>query len=130
MTATARPLRILVADDDPLQQQVIRMTLRRLGHGGVVVPNGQQALRALQQHRFDVLLLDASMPVLDGLATLAALHVAEATGQPRTPVLMLTGHDTPEDEARFRQAGADGYLRKPLDAEQLARELARVTAGR
>jgi len=127
---TARPLRVLVADDDPLQQQVIRMTLRRLGHGGVVVPDGQQALRALQQHRFDVLLLDASMPVLDGLATLAALRAAEAAGQPRTPVLMLTGHDTPEDEAHSRQAGADGYLRKPLDAGRLAQELARVCAGR
>jgi CheY-like chemotaxis protein len=124
------PLRILVADDDGLQRQVIRMALQRLGHSGVAVADGQQALRALQQHRFDALLLDASMPVLGGLATLAALRAAEAAGQPRTPVIMLSGYDTPEDRARFLAAGADSCLSKPLDTGHLARELARVAAAR
>jgi len=124
---TTIPLNILVADDDPLIQQVLMMMMRRLGHGGLLVPDGQQALRALEQQRFDLLLLDASMPVMDGRETLLALRNAERNGRPRTPVIMITGHDLPEDRARYLEAGADGYLSKPLDARLLAQELQRVT---
>lgn len=119
-------VRVLVADDEPLIQQVAVMLLRRLGYGGIVVPNGQEALRALDQQRFDVMLLDVSMPVLDGWETLQALRQLERAGRPRTPVVMISGHDLPEDRARYLNGGADAYLVKPLDASELDAALQRV----
>lgn len=124
-TAPAQ-LRVLVADDEPLIQQVAVMLLRRLGYGGIVVPNGQEALRALGQQRFDVMLLDVSMPVLDGWETLQALRQMERGGRPRTPVIMISGHDLPEDRERYLDGGADAYLVKPLDAGELDAALQRI----
>jgi CheY-like chemotaxis protein len=127
MNDTSVPqVRVLVADDEPLIQQVAVMLLRRLGYGGIVVPNGQEALRALDQQRFDVMLLDVSMPVLDGWETLQALRQLERAGRPRTPVVMISGHDLPEDRARYLNGGADAYLVKPLDASELDAALQRV----
>lgn len=127
MNDTSVPqVRVLVADDEPLIQQVAVMLLRRLGYGGIVVPNGQEALRALDQQRFDVMLLDVSMPVLDGWETLQALRQLERAGRPRTPVVMISGHDLPEDRARYLNGGADAYLVKPLDASELDTALQRV----
>lgn len=127
MSETTSPqLRVLVADDEPLIQQVAVMLLRRLGYGGIVVPNGQEALRALGQQRFDVMLLDASMPVLDGWETLQALRQMERGGRPRTPVIMISGHDLPEERERYLGGGADAYLVKPLDTGELAAALQRV----
>lgn len=127
MNDTSVPqVRVLVADDEPLIQQVAVMLLRRLGYGGIVVPNGQEALRALDQQRFDVMLLDVSMPVLDGWETLQALRQLERAGHPRTPVVMISGHDLPEDRARYLNGGADAYLVKPLDASELDTALQRV----
>lgn len=124
--ASTPPMRVLVADDEPLIQQVVVMVLRRLGYGGVVVPNGQEALRALAQQRFDVMLLDVSMPVLDGGETLRTLRQLEREGRPRTPVIMMSGHDLPEDRTRYLGSGADAYLVKPLDTDELATALQRV----
>lgn len=131
MSDTGAPqIRVLVADDEPLIQQVAVMLLRRLGYGGIVVPNGQEALRALSQQRFDVMLLDVSMPVLGGWETLQALRQMERTGRPRTPVIMISGHDLPEDRERYLSGGADAYLVKPLDADELAAALQRIRRRR
>ncbi len=102
------------------------MLLRRLGYGGIVVPNGQEALRALGRQHFDVMLLDVNMPVLGGWETLQALRELERTGRPRMPVIMISGHDLPEDRARYLAGGADAYLVKPLDAGELDATLQRV----
>jgi len=116
-------LRVLVAEDNPINQKIAVAVLKNLGHTGVVVSDGEKALRCLSQLSFDLVLMDVMMPRMDGLQALAALRELEQQGRAHTPVIMLTSNDMPDDRQRFLQAGADGYLVKPLDQGQLEAEL-------
>jgi CheY-like chemotaxis protein len=126
MYPMTRPLRVLVADDNPINLRIATRLLRDMGHSGVLVNSGRQALQALQAQTFDVILLDVTMPDMGGLEALAELRTLERAGRRHTPVIMVTAYDLPEDRRRLLDAGADGYVAKPLDAERLAAELARV----
>lgn len=118
-------LRILVADDDPLNLRVAARLLREQGHSGALVTNGQQVLDALARQAFDLLLLDIHMPVLDGLATLQALRGGGGQRNGGLPVIVVTGDDGAETRAHFLAAGANGFLVKPLTAQTLAQEIQR-----
>lgn len=120
------PLHILVADDVPVNLRVAAVLLKGMGHRGVLVTDGQQALRALEQQHFDLVLMDASMPVLDGVGALQEIRAAEQRGRPHIPVIIVSGHVMPEDRERFFNAGADGFIAKPIQRETLQRELQRV----
>lgn len=119
-------LRVLVADDNPVNLKLMVAALKQLGHTGMLVKDGENALRCLSQTQFDLMLLDVSMPVMDGLQVLATLRAREQAGQPRLPVIMATAHDLPDDRQRFLQAGADGYVSKPVDVAALDTEIRRV----
>lgn len=121
-----RSLQVLVADDDPIQLRIAARLLRELGHAGALAPNGRIALELLDQRRFDLLLLDLSMPVLDGMATLAALRQRRAQGAGVPPVWLVSGNDLEADWAHYRQAGASGYLVKPLQRDTLQQALRQV----
>jgi len=121
-----RSLHVLVAEDNPLNQVMAVGALKRLGHTGVVVDDGEKALRALAKQQFDVVLMDIMMPNLDGLATLAAIRANEKSSQRHLPVVMATAHDLPGDRERLIEAGADGYVAKPVTASALQAELERV----
>lgn len=123
MTAS---LRILVADDNPINLRIATRLLRELGHSGVLVTDGEKALRALDAQAFDLVLLDVSMPVLDGFGVLSELRQRERQGQRKVPVIMVTGHDLPSDRERLLKAGADGYVAKPMETAALQREMERV----
>lgn len=110
----------------PINLRAAASLLKALGHGGALVTDGQKALDALSKQSFDVVLLDMSMPVLNGLDVLHALRASEKSGRPRTPVIVVSGHDLPEDREHFMEAGADGFIAKPLDKGTLAAELQRV----
>ena len=114
-TPPTRALRVLVADDQVMNLRAAARVLRELGHSGVVVTDGEQALRALESQPFDLLLLDVNMPVLDGVNTLRQRRKKELEGARRVPILMLSGHDSPDELAHFQAQGADGHLAKPLD---------------
>jgi CheY-like chemotaxis protein len=124
--AATRPLRVLVADDNPVNLRVATRVLREMGHSGVLVTDGEKALKALDAQTFDLCLFDVTMPVMDGLAALAQLRKLESQGRRKTPVIMVTAFDMPSDRARMLEAGADGYVPKPLDAAALQIELNRV----
>lgn len=126
----SRPLSVLVVEDDDLLQQLTVLMLKKFGHSGVVVDDGMKALACLAQRRFDVVLLDVMMPVMDGLATLAAIRRKEINSDARQPIIMATGHAGPNDRARLIEAGADGYVSKPINSERLQAELQRVVALR
>ncbi len=126
----SRPLRVLVADDNALNLRLATRILREMGHSGVLVTDGRKALQALQAQAFDLALFDVTMPDMGGLEALAELRTWERAGRPRTPVIMVTAYDLPEDRRRVLEAGADGYVAKPLDAERLAAEMARVLGMR
>ncbi len=121
-----RALRVLVADDNPVNLRVATRVLRDMGHSGVLVTDGEKALKAMDAHTFDVALMDVTMPVLDGLSAVAAIRKREQSGQRKTPIIMVTAFDLPSDRARMLAAGADGYLAKPLERQALETELNRV----
>ena len=120
-------MHVLVAEDNPINQTIATKLLKHLGHTGVVVKDGALALKCLQMAKFDLVLMDVMMPNMDGLEALAALREREQrTGSPRMPVLMVTSHALPGDRERLLSAGADGYVAKPIDADELQVEMRRV----
>ena len=122
-------LTILIVDDSEIIQELLKLCLKSLGHSGVIVNNGEAALRCLEGRQFDLILMDVTMPVMDGLTALKRLRTKEQDGPDRTPVILITGHDLPSDQVNYTAAGADGFLSKPIQVELLAREIHRVTGS-
>ena len=125
MSSSTPGLRVLVADDDPLNLRVAARLLRDLGHGGAMVTDGVKALAALDRQTFDVVLLDIQMPELDGYGALSAIRARDLPGR-RLPVIMVSGESGESTRQHFLAAGADGFLVKPLSVEGLAGALAEV----
>jgi two-component system, sensor histidine kinase and response regulator len=122
-------LRVLVAEDNPVNQRLVLAILKDGGHASVLVGNGREALAALDAGAFDVVLMDLHMPEMDGVAATAAIRARETATGAHLPILALTASAGDGDEERCRAAGMDGYIVKPIRAEEL---LARVesAAGR
>jgi len=121
-------LKVLIAEDNIINQRIAVGMLTELGHTGVVVGDGEKALRCLSKLKFDVVVMDVMMPVMDGIEALIAIREQEKVTGAHLPVIMATAHTEPEDIVRFRRSGADGYLSKPLDIDKLKVELGRVFA--
>lgn len=128
--APKRPLKVLIAEDNLINQRVALGLLAQLGHTGIVVGDGEKALKCLSKLQFDAVLMDVMMPQMDGLEALAAIRIQERSTGQHVPVLMATAHDESGDAERFTRAGADGYIPKPIDVETLHAELERVTFAR
>jgi two-component system sensor histidine kinase/response regulator len=124
--AASGSLRILVAEDNLINQRLALAMLTSLGHTGVVVGDGEKALKCLAKLKFDVVLMDVMMPVLDGLGALAAIREQEKTTGAHLPVIIATAHTDQGDIQKFKSVGADGYVAKPIEIEQLKAELKRV----
>src|SRR5712691_5472229 len=105
-----RPLRILLAEDNRVNQQVALRILEKHGHTVVVVGDGQAALAALAQAPFDLVLMDIQMPVLDGLAATATIRAQEQTQGTHMPIMAMTAHAMRGDRERCLAAGMDGYV--------------------
>jgi len=122
-------LRILVAEDHPVNQEVARQILQRLGHHVVAAADGRAALAALAPSRrgaFDLVLMDLQMPEMGGLEATAAIRNAERASGTHLPIVALTGHAMQDDRERYLEAGMDGYITKPIDAAELARVIDQV----
>jgi CheY-like chemotaxis protein len=112
------PLRILVAEDHPMNRRVMLGLLEHLGYGAEVAGNGREALEALARRRYDVVLMDVQMPEMDGLETTRRIRrQLPADRQPR--IFALTAHAMPGDRERCLEAGMDGYLSKPVQIAAL-----------
>ncbi len=120
--AAERRLRVLVADDNPTNREVIRRILERGGHDALLVDDGEQVLDALERGRFDVVLLDRNMPGLGGVEALQAIRVMTGAHQ-RLPVAILSADVTPEARREALDAGADAFLPKPIEVGRLLREV-------
>ena len=125
-SAAGGSLRVLVAEDNLINQRLALAMLTGLGHTGVVVGDGEKALKCLAKLKFDVVLMDVMMPVLDGLGALGAIREQEQTTGAHLPVIIVTAHTDPGDVQKFKLAGADGYVAKPMEIERLKEELKRV----
>lgn len=112
--------RILVVEDNPINQKVMARLLGKWGHEADVAGSGAEALGLLEGAAYDLVLMDVHMPHMSGLEATRLLREREARdGLRRTPVVALTARAVPGDEETCRDAGMDGYLRKPLQADEL-----------
>ena len=123
-----RPLRVLVADDNSVNTRVLEMILGRAGHSALVVTDGEQALDAMTEGVFDVVLMDVNLPVMDGVEA-TQIYRFNTAGRVRLPILGLTADVSSEVERRCRDAGMDDCLLKPIEPGPLLDAIDAATAG-
>ena len=116
------PLKVLVADDDLLNQRMMQVLLKHEGHTVDVVSNGLEAFDAVKFQKFDIVLMDLQMPVMDGIEASQRIREWENGGQ-HTFIVALTAGYLPEEGQRLFEAGIDNYLPKPFEMEHLQRML-------
>lgn len=125
---SSRVLRILLAEDTPANQMLVSFVLGKRGHSLEVVPNGKQALEAVDHQDFDVVLMDVQMPVMDGFQATQAIRKLADPKKSRLPIIALTAHALRGDAERCLQSGMDGYISKPFKGAELI-ELVERLAG-
>jgi two-component system sensor histidine kinase/response regulator len=114
-----RTLRILVAEDNHVNQKLATRLLEKRGHHVVVANNGKEALAVLAHHPFDVVLMDVQMPEMDGLAATIAIRAKEQLTGHHLPVIAMTALVMKGDRERCMEAGMDGYVSKPINPKEL-----------
>ena len=122
-----RSLRVLIADDNRINQQVVAKILEKSGHRTETVANGEQALDALESSAFDLVLMDVNMPVLNGIEA-TKLYRFAALGQRRVPILALTADATAATAKRCTEAGMDACVTKPVEPARLLALIDRLVA--
>jgi PAS domain S-box-containing protein len=123
-------LRILMAEDNDINQIMAISFLEQWGHSVVVAHNGREALDLLERERFDVVLMDAQMPVMDGFKATAAIRARENGHSNRLPIIALTAHAIKGDRERCLAAGMDEYITKPINPAQLRLALNKLVSGK
>src|SRR5436190_1233437 len=123
------PLRILLADDNPINQKVGLSVLHKLGYRADVANNGLDVLKALEQKAYDILFLDVQMPEMDGLE--AARHICERWSPEKRPrIIAMTGNALMGDREKCLESGMDDYISKPVRIGDLQAALERWGPGR
>ncbi|MCC7263356.1 MAG: response regulator [Candidatus Latescibacteria bacterium] len=118
-TRAATSRRILLVEDQPVNQMVAQGYLQAAGHTVIVASDGLEALERLQQESCDLVLMDVQMPRMDGLSATAAIRRQEQERGGHLPIVGLSAHARQEDRQRCLDAGMDGYLAKPIDRAEL-----------
>ncbi len=125
--AALPPLRVLVADDVPQNQELLQLLLARRGHTMTAVGDGAAVVELAGREHFDLILMDFQMPTIDGLsATRLIREQAAAAGRPRVPIIAMTASVLAEHRRASVEAGMDGFASKPVDWCALSHEIARV----
>jgi PAS domain S-box-containing protein len=123
-----RRLRVLVAEDNVVNQMVALKILEKLGCLGEAVSNGQEALDALERGGYDLVLMDIQMPEMDGIAATQAIRERESVSGAHIPIIAMTAHAMAGDRERCLGAGMDNYVSKPVRAPELAEKIDKVIA--
>jgi PAS domain S-box-containing protein len=114
-----RPLRILLAEDNAVNQKLAIHLLAKRGHAVVVANNGLEAVETLEREAFDVVLMDVQMPEMGGFEATAAVRAREQSRGTRVPIVAMTAHAMKGDRERCLEAGMDAYVSKPLQPKEL-----------
>jgi CheY-like chemotaxis protein/HPt (histidine-containing phosphotransfer) domain-containing protein len=128
-SAANSPLRILLAEDNPVNQRVAEALLKKQGHSVRIAPDGRQALLAYGEEKFDLVLMDIQMPEMGGYEATAGIREKERELRRRTPIIGLTAHAMQGTREKCLEAGMDGYASKPIRVEELFAEIQRVTTA-
>lgn len=112
-------LSVLLAEDTPANQKVVTSVLKKRGHSVTVAQNGREAVELFKKQRFDVVLMDVQMPILDGFQATSVIRALERGAQSSTPIIAMTAHAMRGDREKCLEAGMDAYVAKPLDVKQL-----------
>jgi PAS domain S-box-containing protein len=127
--APASPLRLLLAEDDPVNRRLAAAMLAKGGHRVDFATNGREAVEATARERYDAVLMDIQMPEMDGVEATEAIRRREEETKAHVPIVAMTAKAMGGDRERCLEAGMDGYLTKPIRASELASELARFSGG-
>jgi signal transduction histidine kinase/DNA-binding response OmpR family regulator len=123
---TSRKLRILVAEDNPVNQKVVFRMLEKMGHATTITANGQAALAALAAHSFDLVFMDVQMPEMDGLTATKCIREREQQTRLHLPIVAMTAHAMKGDQELCLAAGMDAYIAKPVSSVQIKETIARI----
>jgi CheY-like chemotaxis protein len=126
---SAKKLRILLAEDNPVNQTIAVHLLKRKGHSVQVAGNGREAVVLARRKTFDVILMDVQMPEMDGLEATAAIRLEEKDRGARVPIVAMTAHALKGDREKCLAAGMDHYVTKPVQETELLQAIERATAG-
>ena len=128
---TPRPLTVLLAEDNPVNQRVTVDLLEKRGHQVLLASDGEEAVELYEQHRgdIDVILMDVQMPNLDGFEATAAIRAYQEDNGLDTPIIALTAHAMEGDRERILNSGMDDYLSKPVSYEELYEQVEQVVGS-
>lgn len=118
------PKRVLIVDDSPTMRQMVSFTLREANFDVLEAENGQEALKKVQGEKFDLILTDLNMPIMDGITFIRNARGLAATKY--VPILMLTTESQAEKKAEGKSAGATGWIVKPFDPPKLLAVIGKV----
>jgi CheY-like chemotaxis protein len=125
-----RRLHVLLADDNNVNQRLATSLLERRGHRVTIAANGKQAIAAIAQQAFDVVLMDVQMPEMGGFEATAVIRRREQSTGTHQPIIAMTAHAMKGDRERCLEAGMDDYVTKPLDSRRLCAAVENAAAGR
>ena len=123
-----RPLRILVAEDSPVNQKLAVALLKKMGHQVTLAATGAAAVETWKRETFDLILMDIQMPEMDGLQATRNIRALEPPGGARTPIIAMTAHAMGGDRERCLEAGMDDHVTKPINRADLAATIHRHTS--
>jgi two-component system, sensor histidine kinase and response regulator len=124
--AGGKSLKVLVAEDNPVNRKLAASILQRAGHNAILVTNGKEAVDAMERERFDAVLMDVQMPVMGGFEATQLIRELEATSGRRTPIIAVTAHAMKGDREACFAAGMDGFAPKPIQSAKLLEMLDRL----
>jgi CheY-like chemotaxis protein len=124
-----RPLQVLLAEDNPINQRLMTKMLEKMGHHVTLVENGKAVVDRAERDRFDLVLMDVQMPELDGLEATRQIRQREQTSGFHLPIVALTAHAMKGDRERCLESGMDGYLAKPVRWSELRAVIGQVVGG-
>ena len=126
---TARPLRILLAEDNSVNQRLAVRLLEKQGHTVVIANTGREALAELEKQSFDAVLMDLQMPEMGGLEATANIRAQERQTGNHLPIVAMTAHAMKGDRERCLEVGMDDYISKPIRPKELYDTLKRISLG-
>ena len=127
--AATRPLDVLLAEDNRVNQRLATRLLEKMGHHVTLTENGREAVAAANRHPFDLILMDVQMPEMDGLEATALIRANERVSGRRVPILALTAHVMKGDREKCLAAGMDAYISKPLDPQTFGATITTLTSA-